>query len=67
MGRKNDSPVERIALELHAKEENKWFRRKSFLFFLKLYNTYPTTLKQRAQQQVLAVMPELQRLIVSFL
>ena len=56
----------RIALELYAKRETNWFRRKSFLLFLHVYETQPTLVKQLVTKKVLSV-PELLRLITSFL
>ena len=60
------NPVGRMELELYAKRENNWLRRKSFLLFLHVYKTQPTFVKQLVTEKVLAV-PELLRLITSFL
>ena len=61
-------PVDRAALELYATpSEKNWRRRKFFAFFLQSLKLWPGSETQRAHQRVLAELPDLQRLIGSFL
>ena len=48
-------------------KEKYWRRRKSFAFFLQSLKVWPKSQPQWAQQRVLAELPDLQRLIGSFL